>query len=265
VSGRHTAVRSAAPVIALVLLLSGCAGDQRADHGPDVPRTAAEALGCAGAPYLEGRGNYDTGPESVQDDPREALDDWLAEEGYGIPDVEYSEEAHRGGAALVTWATDRDALAAFVVRDGVAGAEGDRGWGVASYAVCDPADWPPAASDAAGIEVWSDAEGDRVPTSLIQSAAGPAHCGWETMTFLFLGVNGADGEFYGSPDDELQRYLSTTYQAHASLPEDARDTGYRREDRELWLAADGSAAYLVAAEGDAERWPAPAGEPIRCA
>ena len=40
-----------------------------------------------------------------------------------------------------------------------------------------------------------------------------------------------------------------------AVPPDARDTGYQREGRRLWVNAD--AAYLVRADGDAERWPAP--------
>ena len=65
-------------------------------------------------------------------------------------------------------------LAAFVVRDDLDGLDGHRGWGVTSYAVCDPAEWPPDKSDEPGIQVWTNADGDRVPTSLVHSVAGRA-------------------------------------------------------------------------------------------
>ena len=150
-------------------------------------------------------------------------------------------------------------------RDDTEGPGDDRGWGIASYALCDPAEWPPEASDAVGIQVWTNADGDRVPTSLVYSSPGPEHCDMQGMTFLFLGSDGKEGEFYGTPDEDLAELLQTPYAAHTELPADARDTGYARAGRELWLAADDSAAYLVGAHGDAERWPAPATEPIRCA
>ena len=163
---------SAAAAIALALLVSACGDDH--DHGSEVPTSAGDAVGCVGAPYARGSGNYDSGPENVQDDARKALDDWLEQEGSQIPDVQLAETSRHGDAALFTWTENREVLAAFVVHDDTDGLDGDRGWGVTSYAVCDPAEWPPERSDEIGIEVWSNADGDRVPTSLIHSERGPA-------------------------------------------------------------------------------------------
>jgi len=244
-------------VLVLALLASGCADG----HGGEVPGSASDAVDCSGSPYRTGSGNYDSGPEDVRDDARGALDDWLEQEGWSLPDVEWAEAARQGDEALFTWSSAGSVLAAFVVRDGTDGLDDHRGWGVASYAVCDPADWPPDKSDEIGVEVWTNADGDRVPTSLIQSFRGPEHCGWEETTFLFLGKDGEDGLFYGTPDPDFDRFLRTTYAAHAEPPGDAADTGYRRDGRELWVTPD--AAYLVAADGDAERWPAPE-QPIYC-
>jgi hypothetical protein len=128
---RRTCVRPTAATVALVLLLSGCA----TDHGAALPDSATDAVDCDGAPYRDGHGNYDSGPETVQDAPDDALEDWLDEEGSGLPDVEYAETARHDGSALFTWTSGRSVLAAFVVRDGTADAEGGRGWGVGSYAV----------------------------------------------------------------------------------------------------------------------------------
>ncbi len=246
-------------VLVLALFVGGCADD----HGR-VPRSATQALDCAGTPYVEGRGNYDTGPESVQGDPRAALDNWLEEEFFAsVPRTGYSEASRSGGSALFTFSTQGLVVAAFVVSDDTEGPDDDRGWGVASYAACDPAEWPPEVSDANGVWVWTDPDGDRVPTSTIHSFSGPEHCGWQDMTYLVLGERGADGEFYGTPVPDLAHLLRTPYAAHVPLPADARDTGYSRDGRRVWLGADGRAAYLVGADGDAERWPS-AREPIRC-
>jgi hypothetical protein len=247
-------------VVLLAVLVSGC----RDDHGPEVATSATAALDCAGAPYEKGQGNYDTGPESVQEDPKAALDDWFESEFFAqLPKTGYVETARHDGAALFTFSTQGLVVSAFVVRDDAKGPEGDHGWGVASYAACDPAEWPPATSDSLGIEVWVNPDGDRVPTSTIQSFRGPEHCSWQDTTFLWLGENASDGEFYGTPSPDLRRLLLTTYAAHVAPPADARDTGFARDGRHLWLATDGSAAYLVDADGDAERWPA-SRRPVRC-
>jgi hypothetical protein len=164
---------------------------------------------------------------------------------------------------LFTFSTQGLVVSAFVMHDETAGPEDDRGWGVSSYAACDPAEWPPETSDAVGIEVWTNPDGDRVPTSTIQSFRGAEHCGWQDTTFLWLGQDARDGEFYGRPSPDMRRFLLTTYADHVARPADARDTGFARDGRHLWVAADGSAAYLVGADGDAERWPS-SRRPLRC-
>ncbi len=68
--------------------------------------------------------------------------------------------------------------------------------------------------------------------------------------------------FVGNPSPDFADLLQTTYAAHAVLPGGARDTGYERDGRQLWVTDE--AAYLVGPDGDAERWPAEK-EPIGCA
>jgi len=120
--------------------------------------------------------------------------------------------------------------------------------GVASYAFCDPAQWPPDQADEVGIQVWTDADGDPVPTNIVYSYRGRYNCEYDDMTVLFMGKD----RYYGNPPTDFDDFLATTYAPHAELPADARDTGYQRDERELWLTAD--AAYLVGPD-DAERWP----------
>lgn len=243
--------------------LVGCGGDDLpADHGGDVPGRARQVLDCPGRPGMQGSGNYDTGPETVGDDAQEAMDSWLAEEGGVLPDVPLEETAREGRAVLFTWTEGSTLLGSFVVHEGIEDLEGHRGWGVYSWAVCDPSYWPDDLAVATGHEVWSNADGDRVDTAFVVSFPGAEHCGWQDSTFLQLGSDGQDGTFVGRPTPELRSLLATTYAEHTGLPGSATDTGYQRDGRELWVT--GTAAYLVGADGDAERWPA-ATKPIGCA
>ena len=64
-------------------------------------------------------------------------------------------------------------------------------------------------------------------------------------------------QFVLDPSGELDDRLRTTYDAHARLPFDAVDTGWRRGGLALWLQTGGEAAYLVnlADPADVQRWP----------
>ena len=228
------------------------------DHGGEIAAEAPDALDCAGPPFRQGHGDYESGLEKVTDDARKTVNSYLDQEGAGLPDLALDEAARHGDTALFTWTEHGAVLAAFVVRDKMVDVEGHHGWGVTSYAVCDPAAWPPAKADEVGLQIWSDADGDPVPTSLVVSQRGPQNCGYEEMTYLQLGP---DREFYGTPPDDLRPYLATTYATHTRVPADATDTGFQRAGRELWVT--GEAAYIATPDGDAERWPAP-DQPIAC-
>ena len=55
------------------------------------------------------------------------------------------------------------------------------------------------------------------------------------------------------------------YDGDTELLADAIDTGYRLEDRELWMSADEQVAYLVGSDR-VEAWPRPdTTEPVWCA
>jgi hypothetical protein len=163
---------------------------------------------------------------------------------------------------------------AFIAANGVDDHNGETGWGIESWAQCDPAELPASVTEALGIGVWEDPSGARVPVTEIQSFPGPEHCGWQDITFLILGQaedpqgdrsDEAD-EFLRDTTGELADYLRTSYDATASLPKRAVDTGFSRDGRRLWLDPSGDGAYLVSVDDpdDVERWPA-SKEPIRCA
>lgn len=105
-----------------------------------------------------------------------------------------------------------------------------------------------------------------VPREEIAAAAGPEHCGWQSATFLTLGwppgtraqhANGAR-QYLRDPRGVLSGGPRLALEPRASLPPDARPSGYRTGDVELWLAADADRyVYFVDARNHmaAERWP----------
>jgi hypothetical protein len=105
-------------------------------------------------------------------------------------------------------------------------------------------------------------DGEKVPGSEIVAAAGPAHCEWQTATFLTFGwplgsrpqtASGAR-QFIRDPDHVLPRSLSLDL--HATLPADAGPTGYAYGPVDLYLSPldHDQSVYLVLGS-TVERWP----------
>lgn len=145
--------------------------------------------------------------------------------------------------------------------------QGRRGWYVESWARCDWSELPPQAARAWGIGVWTDRAGARQDTAEINSWSGPAHCDWQSMTFLHLNGGGvaietgdlrdpADGATYiAHLFPEYAEYGAMPAADDVAVPEGAIDTGYRSDGRTLWLATDRRAAYVGRDRDHAERWP----------
>lgn len=96
-------------------------------------------------------------------------------------------------------------------------------------------------SSAGGPTVWTDAQGNRVPITDVTSYRGAEHCDWQSATFFTLA--GTPG-YVSDPEGVLDELVGG-YEPDSALPLDAKDTGYRLDDSELWVAHDSSAAYLV--------------------
>ena len=98
----------------------------------DVPDHASKVLDCPGKPWRQGSGNYDTGPESVQDDPRAAVVDFVEEEGPVQAGFNIFDVARRGGEVLFVGDVGASRLAAWVgTFDGSPEALQDiKSWGV---------------------------------------------------------------------------------------------------------------------------------------
>lgn len=110
----------------------------------------------------------------------------------------------------------------------------------------------------ASAQVWTG------PDQTVTADPGSRHCGEEYVFFLNLG----DEQYVYDPGSTIERQLVTSEpEKSANLPADAVDTGLRRSSKELWLAVDSDAVYIVpgdAVAGDpAQKWPR-AVTPIGC-
>lgn len=234
------------------------------DH-PDVlvrSGAASRLLQCEGAPSLGSTGMNFGAPPPAQT-PEQALRDFTEQGLFPVPRGEdgYEHTARQGDRYLYEYLhTQRVRVAVVIARAGLSDQvpPGD-GYGVESFAMCDPSEYGLPADDPLMRGVWYDAEGRPVPTDVVQMHPGPAHCDWQTVTFLYLD----DRQYLRDPDGVLRRETTSAFDPDAALPADAEDTGYRRDEARLWRDRDGSAVYVV--RGDTvERWPA-AREMFACA
>jgi hypothetical protein len=96
----------------------------------------------------------------------------------------------------------------------------------------------------------------------VTSYEGPEHCGWQGVIFIEIGYRsglaqpGLSGglSFLRDPDGVLSDHAVAQLEPRVALPPDAVETGWRRDGHELWLAPDGTAAYIDVGDG-LEKWP----------
>ena len=231
---------------------------------------AVKALECDGErPFFRAKGSYDSGLESVQSSATEAFDDYVEESGIGYraPVRAYRVEREDADHALLSYDVRDRSKVAVVLADGIRDWNGDVGWGVVAWAMCDPAELPAAVTDELNVGVWQDASGRRVPVTRVRSFQGAEHCSWENVTFLLIGPDERRADWYvRDASGELSGQLRGRFAADATLPDSATSTGWSRGGRELWLGPGKEAVYLADGDdpGAVERWPA-AKEPILCA
>jgi hypothetical protein len=221
--------------------------------------SASKALECDTAPLIGERGYFGPNLATVDRSAEAVLVRLLRESATTLPGKGYRVEREAQHRVLFSYDVSERTKVAVVAVDGVRDSTGHQGWALEAWAMCDPADLPEAVSASLGYQVWQDAAGTRVPTTTVRSFNGGAHCDWADVTFLEHG----NRSYLRDPHRKLADYLRTTYEPHATLPRDAKDTGFRRDGRELWEEPSGRAAYLVTSD-DVERWPA-AKQPIGCA
>ncbi len=215
--------------------------DQKPNSGDVAKRAGAAALAleCDGAAYDGGGGDYaDGGLESVQADPRKALANFWGEAASSSdhPRDGYVVERADDDRVLFSYDVGRETKVAFIAADGIRDWNEDEGWGIESWAQCDPAELPADVTADLGIQVW-ERNGHRVPVSKITSFPGSDHCDWQDITFLTIGPYGDESpSFLRDTTVSWTTTCSTTFDARADLPADAEDTGLRARRPALWLA-----------------------------
>jgi hypothetical protein len=239
-------------------------------EGPLNAKAAVDALECDGKrPFFRATGSYDSGLESVQPSAAGAFDDYVDASGirYRAPVKGYRVEREEAGRALISYDVRDRSKVAVVLANGIRDWNGDVGWGVVAWALCDPAEFPAEITDELNIGVWQDASGQRVPVTRVRSFQGAEHCSWTDITFLLIGPDIRRADWYvRDATGEFPHHLRGEFGRDATLPKGATFSGWSRGRHELWLSPDKDAAYLVDIDDPrvVERWPA-SKEPILCA
>jgi hypothetical protein len=129
-------------------------------------------------------------------------------------------------------------------------------WNVAAVASCDPSEFDPATPLGTTITIWTDRTGKVVPTTVVREQP-------DCYNATQLEVNGR--LFVWDPNPGGAAYdpanLEGTFETSAELPANATDTGYRNGSRSLYIAADGSAAFVRSGK-NVQRWPHVRGDEV---
>lgn len=222
---------------------------------------AGRAIDCVHPPTGSNRTQDVYSEGATSDTPRGAVDTAYSEGLFlSMPRVDLAVAATEDDRQMLTYESAGRVLFALVVHNGPAaeGTGGD-GWYLETVARCDFAEFPEKDAVLDGLvryEIWTDKDGVPVPVAKVYSSPGPEHCDWQSMTFLALNDGqGRRSRFYiENPIKELRDFVAAPYLQDVALPDDARDTGWQRNGRHLWLSTDGRYAYVgTAASVDA--WP----------
>ena len=218
---------------------------------------AGRALECSHRPFAHGSQDYADGLAAVAGDYLAAARDFLGGDDYvgaTVPSHGYRIERRSASRVLLSWDVAGRTKVAMIVHDGITDYLHHRGWGVETWAQCDPAEFPPATTEALGISIWQDRTGARVPVAAVHSVPGQQVCHFGGTGSLQVGKQ----SYVHDPNATMSRYLLMPYDGSAALPSDARDSGWHHYGRELWFASNHAAVYLVslASSSDVQRWPA---------
>lgn len=212
---------------------------------------AADFVDCEHGIW-QGGGAMDFGPRGSGPDPDAALEDMIEQGTLGIPDDGFMAVGRDDDRILYVYEVGGIPKASLVIVDSSkVDIDSEDLWAIEAFASCDLAEFDPSTDGSSPRDVWENADGVRVPTSVISSARGPQHCGWESATFLRF-----DGKSYVSdPAGVLSDAgLVVPFDDDAELPSDSIDTGYQREGRRVWLSSDRTVAFIVTGDS-VEAWP----------
>lgn len=201
-------------------------------------------LECDGRPSTVGTGHDERGLDGIGDTPGEALEATL-EEGWTIPLEGYERATATSNEVLFLYrAAGRvkvSIIAAFDEPDAQ-----DR-WAVVEIWACELEEFGAGVELGHGQTVWLNEEG-----LILVGYRGASHCDFESATFLSYPARG--DQYVRDPQGIFDDEIASPYDGDASLPKDARKTGYRQGESVLWIARDGDALYLVRPDR-VERWP----------
>lgn len=232
------------------------------DTAPVLDRSGAagRALDCRYPPYGGGQGVYDDGLTDVGSTYVDAAEEFIGpnNDGGTLPSTGYRIERTTGNRVLLSFDVHRRTKVAIILRNGITDYRNEVGWGVETWAACDPAEYPAETIADLGLGVWQDSRGQPAPIARVESFPGQGWCDYAGVSFVQTGRYPHEQIYVRDTNRRLTRYLRVAYDGEASLPQTAVDSGYHRDGRELWFGPDNSAVYLVSmTDGtDIERWPA---------
>ena len=128
-------------------------------------------------------------------------------------------------------------------------------WFVVSVASCDPSEFDPATPLGTKIRIWTDQTDNVVPTTIVREQA-------DCYNATQLEVDGRLFVWDPNPGAAYDpSNLEGTFKTSTRVPASATDTGYRSGSRSLYVAADGSAAYVTSGK-NVQRWPHVKGDEV---
>jgi hypothetical protein len=132
-------------------------------------------------------------------------------------------------------------------------------WRIVGYRACPPGEYDQLRGRTTDDAPWLDATGR--PTTVVRTAVGPAHCGWQSTILLYTDH---DATIYiRDPLGVLRPAEVGEYLPDTALPDDAVDSGFGALDRQLYTSPDRNFVFIRTPTG-VERWPRTTG-PIGCA
>jgi hypothetical protein len=206
-----------------------------------------------GSEYPEGFG----GPDILSNSPDDALATFLGPSNpfASLPTAGYTQLHGEPHWASFGHLVDGRPKAIVLLTDTT---EHGRGWQVAGLRACDASEFDPTVPLTFPVTIWTDDMGNRISTETIGSMPGPAHCGWDSVTWLRV----EDTLYFRDPQGVMVEWTATSFALDAQLPPSAIDSGYRSDGGSLWLDP-GRDAYVVSADR-VERWPRSSDPQIAC-
>ena len=234
-------------------LLAACSAGGPAGSGEEVSSPSAvpaalDLLDCDGPPSAMG-GLGPFGVATVGDTPAAALASWLEDPVFVVPVNNWAPYATVGDRTVFVYrSADRIKVAAVFSAERTEVGEGV--YSLIELRACEESEFGPDAVFANDDRVWANEAG-----AILREQAGPAHCGWQEVRFLFIAEGAQSRQYIGDPLGIMPAgTLDQPYDGDAALPDDATASGYRNGDLELWFVPDERAVFVVGSDR-VELWP----------